>query len=63
MELVQYFKQKGANFMNLSKQGYLQQRKKLNYNVFSFFNRKYLQDFYPSEEPLLWNNYLILAVE
>jgi hypothetical protein len=37
MELHQYFSQKGVNHMNISKQGYLQQRKKLNYDVFSFW--------------------------
>lgn len=31
--------------------------------MFSFLNREYLQDFYQSEEPLLWNNYLVLAVD
>lgn len=63
MELHQYFSQKGVNHMSISKQGYLQQRKKLNYNVFSFLNKEYLQDFYYSSEPILWNEYLVFAVD
>ena len=63
MELHQYFTQKGAYHMNISKQGYLQQRKKLNYEVFSFLNKEYLGDFYNSNEPVLWNNYLVFAVD
>jgi len=63
MELHQYFTQKGEYEMNISKQGYLQQRKKLNYEVFTFLNRQYLQDFYSSNEPVLWNNYLVFAVD
>lgn len=62
MELHQYFTQKGEYEMNISKQGYLQQRKKLNYEVFTFLNRQYLQDFYSTNEPILWNNYLVFAV-
>ena len=49
--------------MSILKQGYLQQRKKLNYKVFSFLNAEYLKDFYSSTEPVLWNNYLVLAVD
>jgi len=49
--------------MTISKQGYLQQRKKLNYKVFSFLNREYLKDFYASDEPVLWNGYLVLAID
>lgn len=63
IELHQYFTQKGAYHMSISKQGYLQQRKKLNYKVFSFLNTEYLKDFYSSTEPILWNNYLVLAVD
>ncbi|WP_313758277.1 hypothetical protein [Tissierella sp.] len=45
MEIHKYFIQKGATSMSISKQGYLQQRKKLNYEAFSFLNREYLQRF------------------
>lgn len=63
MELHQYFAQKGAEHMSISKQGYLQQRKKLNYEVFSFLNNEYLKNFYKSSEPILWNDYLVFAVD
>ncbi len=63
MELHQYFSQKGGNDMSISKQGYLKQRRKLNYDVFSFLNKEYLQDFYNSSEPILWNDYLVFAVD
>lgn len=63
MELQHYFNSKGDSSMKISKQGYLQQRKKLNYKVFSFLNREYLKDFYTSEEPVLWNGYLVLAID
>ncbi|KZL93608.1 transposase [Clostridium magnum] len=63
MELHKYFIEKGAAFMNISKQGFLQQRKKLNYKTFSFLNKEYLQDFYFSDEPILWNNYMVFAID
>lgn len=63
MELHKYFIEKGATSMNISKQGFLQQRKKLNYEVFSFLNKEYLQSFYSSEEPVLWNNYIVFAID
>lgn len=63
MELRQYFRQKCCEAMNISKQGYLQQRKKLNPEVFSYMNREYLVDFYASQEPILWNGYLVLAID
>lgn len=63
MEIHKYFTQKGANYMNISKQVYLQQRKKLNYEASSFLNREYLQNFYFSEELVLWNNHMVFAVD
>lgn len=50
IEIHKYFIPKGAKTINISKQGYLQQRKKLNYKVFSFFYQEYLHDFYYSNE-------------
>lgn len=47
----------------ISKQAYLQQRKRLNPKVFSYLNDKYLEDFYNSPEPKLWNNYLLIAID
>ena len=49
-ELRNYFKQKEEKSMPLSVQGYLQQRKRLNPEVFSYLNKEYLIDFYHSEE-------------
>lgn len=62
-ELRNYFKEKEEKTMPLSVQGYLQQRKRLNPEVFSYLNREYLFDFYHSEEPKLWNGYLLLAID
>ncbi len=39
--------------MQLSIQGYLQKRKLLNAEIFPYLNRKYLMDFYHSDEPRL----------
>lgn len=49
--------------MQLSVQGYLQQRKRLNPEVFSYLNSEYLKDFYRSDEVELWNGYLLLAID
>ncbi|SCI85293.1 Transposase [uncultured Roseburia sp.] len=62
-ELRNYFKDKGELPMALSVQGYLQQRKRLNPEVFPYLNRRYLMDFYHSEEPKLWKGYLLAAVD
>ena len=56
-ELRNYFKEKGDLSMQLSVQGYLQQRKRLNPEIFPYLNRKYLMDFYRSDEPRLWKGY------
>ena len=63
MELRHYFKQKGQGPMGISKQGYLKRRKRLNPEVFSHLNREYLADFYASDEPVLWNGYLVFAID
>lgn len=62
-ELRNYFKQKEAWPMQLSVQGYSQQRKRLNPEVFSYLNSEYLKDFYSSDEVELWNGYLLLAID
>ena len=49
--------------MQLSVQGYLQQRKRLNPEIFPYLNRKYLMDFYRSDEPRLWKGYLLIAID
>lgn len=56
------FKEKGDLSMQLSIQGYLQQRKRLNPEIFHL-NRNYLMDFYHSDEPKLWNGYLLIAID
>lgn len=63
LELRNYFKQKDDSSMKMSKQGYLQQRKRLNPDVFSYLNDEYLADFYHSSEPKLWNGFLLLAID
>lgn len=62
-ELRNYFKEKGELSMQLSVQGYLQQRKRLNPKIFSYLNCKYLMDFYDSDEPRLWKGYLLAAID
>lgn len=62
-ELRNYFKEKGDFSMQLSIQGYLQQRKRLNPEIFPYLNRNYLMDFYHSDEPKLWNGYLLIAID
>lgn len=49
--------------MKMSKQGYLQQRKRLNPEAFSYLNDEYLSDFYHSSEPKLWNGFLLLKID
>lgn len=63
MELHKYFIEKGVPSMNISKQGFLQQRRKLNYEAFSFINKEYLKSFYSSDEPIFWNNYMVFAID
>ena len=63
MELRYYHIQKGQDPMSISKQGYLQQRKKLNPEVFVCLNREYLADFYASDEPVLWHGLLVFAID
>lgn len=62
-ELRNYFKQKETWPMQLSVQGYLQQRKRLNPEVFSYLNSEYLIDFYSSNEVELWNGHLLIAID
>ena len=62
-ELRNYFKEKGDLSMQLSVQGYLQQRKRLNPEIFPYLNRKYLMDFYRSDEPRLWKGYLLIVID
>ena len=48
-ELRNYLKEKEEGSTQLSVQGYLQQRKRLNPEVFSYLNCRYLTDVYDSE--------------
>lgn len=49
--------------MEITKQRYLQQRKRLNPDVFSYLNDEYIMDFYKAGEAKLWNGYLLVAVD
>jgi len=49
--------------MALSVQGYLQQRKRFNPEIFPYLNGKYLMNFYCSDEVRLWNGYLLIAID
>jgi hypothetical protein len=64
MELKHWFCQKEKEEEQISKQGYFQQRKKLNPEVFRKLNRAYLKDFYGSEEEVrTWNGYVVFAID
>jgi hypothetical protein len=63
MEIRQYFQAIGKEEQTVSKQGYLQQRQKLNPEVFKVLNRNYLRRFYEGEEAVRWNGYLVCAVD
>lgn len=60
LELRNYFKEKGEMSMQLFVQSYLQQRKRLNPEIFSYLNHKYLID---SDEARLWKGYLLTAID
>ena len=62
-ELRNYLKQKQGKNISLSIQGYLQQRKRLNPEVFSYLNTEYLTDFYHSKEVKHWNEYIVFAID
>lgn len=49
--------------MRVSKQGYLQQRKRLNPEVFRYLNQEYLSMFYQQDKPITWNGYLLAAID
>ena len=63
MELWHYFHNKRVKGMRLSKQGYLQQRKRLNPEVFRYLNQEYLSAFYQEDNPNTWNGYLLAAID
>ncbi len=63
LERRNYLKEKGDLSMQLSVQGYLQQRKRLNPEIFPYRNLTYLMDFYHSDEPKLWKGYLLIAID
>jgi len=63
MELYNYREKKGSKAIQTSKQGYLQQRKKLNYEVFTYLNEEYLKDFNTSGKAKQWNGYVVLAID
>lgn len=63
MDILDYFDEKGSE-ESVSKQAYLKQRKRLNYEVFSHLNTSYLRNFYERMEPNdLYKGYLVLAVD
>jgi hypothetical protein len=64
MELKNYFCQRAKKEGQISKQGYFQQRKKLNPEVFRKLNRAYLKDFYGREEEVrTWNGYVVFTID
>lgn len=64
MELRSYAGARGGKSMQITKQGCLQQRKRLNPEVFRYLNQAYLREFYSSAgEDRTWKGYLVLAVD
>jgi len=64
MELRRYFSEEGKENKKISKQGYFQQRRKLNPEVFRELNRDCLNDFYSSKEEVkTWNGYTVFAID
>ena len=63
MEIRQYFQAAGKVEQTVSKQDYLNQRQKLNPEVFRILNRNYLKRFYDGQEVKGWNGYLLMAVD
>ena len=63
IELDDYFEDAGRMEQMVSKQDYLQQRKKLNPEVFRQLNQSYLRDFYCGQEVKCWNGYIVLAID
>jgi IS4 transposase len=61
MEIWLYFKEIKQDAV--SKQDYFACRKKLNYEVFEELNCDYLKSYYDEDEPYLWNNFLVLAID
>ncbi len=67
--LINYARQNGKNTfsgkrkLQLSIQGYLQQRKRLNPEIFPYPDRNCPMDFYHSDEPELWKGYLLVAID
>jgi len=62
MELREYFKG-NKTAVEITVSGYLQQRKKLNWEVMRYLNGEYLRDYYGSTEPEVWNEYVVLAID
>jgi hypothetical protein len=63
MEVRRYFNAIGKEERTVSKQAYLQQRQKLNPEVFKTLNFNYLKSFYESGEAELWNGYVVCACD
>jgi len=63
MEVRQYYKAAEKEEQTVSKQDYLQQRQKLNPEVFKLLNTGYLQRFYSGAEAREWHGYLVMAVD
>ena len=63
MELRQYYRAAEKEGQTVSKQDYLQQRQKLNPEVFKLLNTGYLRGFYSGAEAQEWRGYLVMAVD
>jgi len=63
MELRQYFQAVEKMEQTVSKQNYLQQRKKLNPEVFKLLNANYLREFYEGQQVKTWQGYVVLDID
>jgi hypothetical protein len=63
MEVRHYFQTIEKVEQTVSKQDYLQRRRKLNPEAFTLLNRNYLKQFYSGQEVLRWHGHLVMAAD
>lgn len=63
LKLQKYYQSRRRTEKRVSKQGYLQLRKRLNPEVFRYMNQECLCGFYGGAAPKTWEGQLILAID
>ena len=63
-ELYNWFKsKKGDDFMAVTDEAYLKQRRNLDPRAFTLLNDEYIMDFYKDDEKILDNGYIVTAID